>query len=175
MGTLTFPPDISFADAAFDGMMIASAAIYRQDNVQDLYGATSSSTFVRLPITLLGRIVQPDGTIIPPGTVLQAIPCLPKNMKGEELNTPPAPVSQTSHGIQQFLIFMRLVQVDNPAVDLNIKHWLQILSKMQVDAGEDFLNPNDPNAGAVMYNITNISNPAGLDHHLEVNATVIVP
>lgn len=146
----------------FDGMMTSRAAVYRQDNVEDGYGATSTATFVRI------NVVMPDGTI------QDYVPCLPKSLKGEELNTWPAPVSQTSHGLQQYEVFMRMITVDDPAVDLNIKHWLQILSKKQLDAGQDFLDMNDANSGAIKHNVTNISNPAGMGHHLEVTTTVII-
>ena len=153
-GLFAFPPDISWADGIFDDMMVSRAAIYRQDDVLDGYGASSTSTYVEL---------------------VRDVPCLVRNLKGEELNTPPAPASQTSHGIQEFLIFMRVLTVDTPAVPLSIKHWMQILSQDQVLNGDDYKDLNDPNAGAVKYNITNVSNPVLMDHHLEVSATVITP
>ena len=153
--------DISWADAVFDGMMVSRAAVYRQDNTLDQDGNISNVTYVQLPTTL--------------GDVNTLVPCAVRNLKGEELNTPPAPASQTSHQIQEFLIFMRVIQVDTPLVDLNHKHFLQILSADDVTDGVQLKDPNDPNAGAMLYNITNISNPLLLDHHLEVSATVITP
>ena len=69
---------------------------------------------------------------------------------------------------------MRVIKVGDP-IDLNIHHFLQILTPDDLAAGEDYADPNDPNAGAVLYNITNISNPAQLGHHLEVSATVLTP
>jgi hypothetical protein len=70
---------------------------------------------------------------------------------------------------------MRVLQVDSPLVDLNIKHFLQILTPAQVANSVALKDPNDKNAGAVLYDITNVSNPLQLDHHLEVSATVITP
>ena len=160
-GLFTFPPDISFADSIFDQMMVSQAAVYRQDNVLNSYGNIASTTYVQLATNL--------------GDMSVLVPCAVRNLKGEELNTPPAPASQTSHGIQEFLIFMRVIQVDSPLVPLNIKHFLQILTPAQIRNNVSLLDPNDKNSGAVLYNITNISNPLLLDHHLEVAATVITP
>lgn len=153
--------DITWADAVFDGMMVSRAAVYREDDVLDRYGNISSKTYVQIPTSL--------------GDISVLVPCLVRNLKGEELNTPPAPASQTSHQIQEFLIFMRVIQVDTPLVDLNHKHFLQILSASDVANNVPLLNPNDPTSGCNLYNITNISNPALMDHHLEVAATVITP
>jgi|SRR5581483_11457929 len=162
---LTFPPDITWADSVFDGMMTSGAAVYKQIDTFDGFNNIVSD-YVQIPtVTIVNGVTK----------TVDLVPCLVRNLKGEELNTPPAPQSQTSHGIQEFLIFMRLIRVDNPPVDLNIKHWLQILSRNQIANGESLLDPNDANAGAVLYNITSISNPALLDHHLEVSATVITP
>jgi len=163
---LTFPPDISWADAAFDGMLTSRAAIYKETQAFDSFNNIASSTFIQLPTsTVINGVIQ----------AVDLVPCGVRNLKGEELNTPPAPASQTSHGIQEFLIFMRVIQVDNPPVALNIKHFLQILSQAQIAAGQSLLDPNDANAGAVMYNITSISDPYLMGHHLEVAATVISP
>jgi hypothetical protein len=165
-GIFSFPPDLSFADAVFDGMMLSRAAIYKQQQTLDSYGNLSSSIFIQLATsTIVNGVVTPVGLV----------PCGVRNMKGEELNTPPAPASQTSHGIQEFIIYMRVIQVDSPPVPLNIKHWLQLLSPAQLASGAPLLDPNNPNAGAVMYNITNASDPYQLGHHLEVAATVISP
>jgi hypothetical protein len=160
-GLFTFPPDIHWADSIFDNMMVSRAAVYKKEAVLDAYGNISSSTFVQVDAQNIDLDVPAYG---------DAVPVLVRNLKGEELNTPPAPASQTSHGIQEFLIFMRVIQVDDPPEPLNIKHWLQIRK-----LGEDLVDPNDPNAGAVLYNITSISNPALMNHHLEVAATVITP
>jgi len=162
-GLFTFPPDISFADSIFDQMMVSQAAVYRQDNVLDSYGniVQNAATYVQLP-TNLG-----DQSVL--------VPCAVRSFKGEELNTPPAPASQTSHSIQEFLIFMRVIQVDTPLVPLNVKHFLQILTPAQIRNNVSLLDPNVKTSGAVLYNITNISNPLLLDHHLEVAATVITP
>lgn len=161
---LTFPPDLSWADAAFDGMMTSRAAIYKEEQTFDSFNNISSSTFIQLATsTIVAGVITP----------VLLIPCGVRNLKGEELNTPPAPASQTSHGIQEFLVFMRVIQVDAPPVELNIKHWMQILSQAQIANGQSLLDPNDANAGAVMYNITSISDPYLAGHHLEVAATVI--
>lgn len=153
--------DISWADTVFDGLLTSRAAVYRQSNVLDSYGNISGTTYVQLA-TNLG-----DASVL--------VPCAVRNMRGEELNTPPAPASQTSHGIQEFIIYMRVLQVDSPLVDLNIKHFLQILTARQVANGVALKDPNDKNAGAVLYDITSVSNPLLQDHHLEVSATVITP
>jgi hypothetical protein len=166
VNALGFPPDITWADGVFDGMLTSRAAVYKEEQVLDTFGNISSSTFIQIPTsTIVNGIIKS----------VDLVPCLVRNLKGEELNTPPAPASQTSHGIQEFLAFMRVIQVDNPPVPLNIKHWLQILSKAQIANGASLLNPNDANAGAVMYNITSLSDPALMGHHLEVSATVISP
>src|SRR6266542_6586105 len=152
--------DISWADEVFDGMMTSRAKIYRKEDTLDRYNNISASTFVAISATMTNG---PDT-----GDTVDTVPCLVQNLRGEELNTPPAPASQTSHGIQEFKLFMRILQVDNPTVDLNIKHWMQVLTKSEVENSVDFKDPNDPNAGAMMYNRTSISNPALQDHHLEV-------
>ena len=159
----SIPPDISWADAVFDGMMTSRAAVYRKDETLDAYGNISNVIYTRLDCTLQDS------------SVVDQIPCLVRNLKGEELNTPPAPASQTSYGIQEFLIFCRPFQVDSPAVPITIRHFLQILTKNQVDQGVDYPDPNDPNAHAVLYNLTNISNPVLFDHHYELAATVLTP
>lgn len=146
--------DISWADEVFDGMLASRLAVYRKDQTRDSYGNVSNVVYTELT---------------------RDIPCLVRNLKGEELNTPPAPQSQTSYGVQEFIIYMRLLQVDSPAVALNIRHFFQILTANQVANGDDYSDPNDPNEKAVLYNITNISNPALMDHHLEVSATVLTP
>jgi hypothetical protein len=159
------PPDISWADYVFDGMMICRAAVYKSGATGqiDVYGQPID-IFELLPVTAPAGI---DAT--------QGMPCFVRPEAGKELNVPPAPASETSYGIATFMIFMRPIKVDTPPVDLNLHHWLQILTPAQVKNGEDYKDPNDPLAGAVMYNITNINNPAKLDHHLEINATVIEP
>ena len=98
------------------------------------------------------------------------VPCFIEQTSRKELNVPPAPASETSVGVATYHIFMRPIQVDNPAVDLSIHHWLQVKK-----AGQPNLDPNDPNSGALMYNITDVDNPALMDHHFEVTATLIRP
>jgi hypothetical protein len=98
------------------------------------------------------------------------VPCFVEQQSGKELNVPPAPASETSLGIATYLVFLRPLSVDVPAVPLNNHHFLQVRRP------DDWtLDPNDPNSGAVMYNITDVDNPGMLDHHYEVMATVIKP
>jgi hypothetical protein len=151
----TFPPDIAWADEAFDGMMVCRAAVYKS-------GATGQVDAYRQPISTY-QMLRED------------VPCFVKSLGGKELNVPPAPASETSYGIATHLVFMRPIQVDSPPVDLNIHHWLQILSAAEVAAGATYSDPNAPNAGAVLYNITNVNDPALWGHHLEISTTVIEP
>lgn len=153
-GLFNFPPDLTWADQIFDQMMVSRAAVYRKDQVLDELNNISNVTFIEL---------------------VRDVPCAVRSLKGEELNTPPAPASQTSTGIQQFLIFMRPLMVDEPPIAINIRHWLQILTPAQVAAGIDYSDPSDPNAQAVLYNLTNVSNPYQIDHHYELSATVLTP
>lgn len=152
---LTIPPDITWADQIFDGMMTSRAAVYKQ-------GATGQVDNGGQPITEYFELVKD-------------IACFVRPEGGKELNVPPAPPSETSFGIATYLIFMRPLKVDSPAIPLNNHHWLQILTKAEVLAGADYRDPNDPLAGAVLYNITNVNNPGLLDHHYEISATVLEP
>jgi hypothetical protein len=102
--------------------------------------------------------------------LLDDVPCYVEQIKGQELNTPPAATSQTSFGVLQYRIYMRPITVDVPAVPLNQHHWLQIR-----DQGTVNLNPNDSTSGAVMHNITHVEDPGQQGHHLEVETTVILP
>jgi hypothetical protein len=151
----TIPPSIAWADKMFDGMMVCRAAVYKQ-------GATGQVDAGGQPILAYAELVRD-------------VPCFVRPEGGKELNVPPAPSSQTSIGIATYLIFMRPIQVDSPAIALNIHHWLQILSPDDVTDGVDYKDPNDPLAGAVLYNITNVNNPGFMDHHLEIAATVLEP
>jgi len=151
----TLPPSIAWADAMFDGMMVCRAAVYKQ-------GATGQVDAGGQPITEFFELAHD-------------VPCFVRPEGGKELNVPPAPTSETSFGIATYLIFMRPLKVDNPAIPLNIHHYLQILSPAEVRASADYKDPNDPLAGAVLYNITNVNNPGLMDHHLEIAATVLEP
>ena len=96
------------------------------------------------------------------------VPCWHTPVKGEELNVPPAPVSQTSALISQHLILMRPVKVGDPEIALNPRHFLQIKA-----VGELNKDPNDSASGAQMYDITFVDNVENLDHHIEINATLV--
>ncbi len=150
-----FFPVPPFDNDPFDAVMICRAAIYKT-------GSTGQTDSYGQPINTYELLARD-------------VPCFVESDGGKELNVPPAPTSETSYGIATFLIFMRPIQVDSPPVDLNIHHWLQILDPTEVAAGEDYKDPNDPLAGAVLYNITNVDNPAKINHHLEIAATVLEP
>lgn len=98
------------------------------------------------------------------------VPCYVEQTSGKELNVPPAPTSDTNTGIATYMIFMRPLSVDSPAVPLNNHHYLQVKKP-----GDETLDPNDANSGAVIYDITNVDNPGLVDHHYEVSATVLEP
>jgi hypothetical protein len=98
------------------------------------------------------------------------VPCFAEKLEGKELNVPPATTSETSFGVAQWRIYMRPIEVDFPAVDLSIHHFLQLKNP-----GDTDLDPNDPESGVILYNITNVENPALMDHHFEVTATTIEP
>ena len=159
--------DVSWADARFDEMMTSRLAVWRKDQSPDQYNLVSNVVYTRLSCTMVnGKLA---------GQTVDRVPCLDQALKGYELNTPPAPQSETSYGIQTYKVFCRLFTLlDSPAA-LTIRHFLQVLTKAQVDAGADFPDPNDANAKAVLYNVTDIENPALMDHHLELYATVITP
>lgn len=160
----TIPPSIVWADAMFDGMMVSRAAIYKQGATGTDAGGQPITEYQRLDVT------APAGI-----DISQGVPCFVRPEGGKELNVPPAPTSETSFGIATYLIFMRAIKVDSPAIPLNNHHWLQILTQKQVLAGEDYKDPNDPVQHAVLYNITNVNNPGLMDHHLEIAATVLEP
>ena len=156
-------PDLSWSDPIFDGMMVNRMKVYRRDQTLDRYNNVSNTIWTPLQCTM------PDGSIV------DEVPCLVRNLKGEELNTPPAPASQTSYGIQEFLVFCRPITVVDTVITLTIRHFLQVHTANQVKQGASWLDPNDPNAKAVLFNLTNISNPALIDHHFELAATVLTP
>jgi len=156
VSSFAIPPDLSWADADFDGMMVSRLAVYKKQAILDGYG----------------QVVGNTSTMI---EVARDIPCFVQPLTGQELNTPPAPASQTSYGVQQFKIFLRPTLVDTPERAISIRDFFQILTKTQVDNGDSFLDPNDPNNKVLLFNITNISNPANWDHHLEITATVLTP
>ncbi len=157
----TLPPDISWADTVFDGMMVSRMAVYRKDQILDRYGNVSNTVYTRLNCTMADS------------SVVDQVPCLVQALHGYELNTPPAPQSQTSYGVKQFKIFCRPFDVVDTPPDLTIRHFLQVLTQKQVALGNDYPDPNDPNAKAVLYNLTDDTNTALLDHHFELYATVL--
>ncbi len=96
------------------------------------------------------------------------VACYVEAQTGKELNVPPAPPSETSLGVAQYLVFMRPLQVDDPPIDLNNTHYLTI---KRPDTAT--LDPNDPVSGAVMHNVYFVDNPGYLNHHFEVFTTVV--
>jgi hypothetical protein len=148
-----------FADDPFDSIMNKVCSIWKKgESGVDGYGQ---------PIYTYTRI---DATLKSDSTVLVDVPCFAEKLEGKELNVPPATTSETSFGVAQWRIYMRPIEVDFPAVDLSIHHFLQLKNP-----GDTDLDPNDPESGVILYNITNVENPALMDHHFEVTATTIEP
>jgi hypothetical protein len=110
---------------------------------------------------------QPIETFV---LLVDDVPCFEEQQTGKELNVPPAPASETSLGVKTYLILMRPIKVDSPPVKLNNHHYLQTK-----DPGDPTLDPNDPNSGAILYNVTDVDNPSQMNHHFQVMATVIEP
>jgi len=96
--------------------------------------------------------------------------CYAEKQSGKELSVPPAPVSETSTAIETWVIFMRPLSVDDPPVELNNHHYLQVKNP-----GDPTLDPNNALSGAVIFNITDVDNPGLGNHHFEVAATVLRP
>ena len=98
------------------------------------------------------------------------VPCYAEKTSGKELNVPPAPTSETSTGIETWMIFIRPISVDSPAVPLSNHHYLQVRHPQDVT-----LDPNDATSGAVMFDVTDVDDPGLTGHHFEVAATVLRP
>jgi hypothetical protein len=161
-GLFTFPPDIHWSDSIFDDMMVSRCAFYRREGTTDQYG-NLVAIFEQIDIQTLT------------GLPLDMAPCLARHEKGKKLNTPTATVmttSETSFGLADWVIFMRPVLVDDPPLRVSIEHWLQVLSPADLSAGAILADPNDANSGAIMYEIVDVINPAQMDHHIEIHATV---
>src|SRR6185369_17576875 len=121
MSAFVIPPDVSWADPIFDGMMTSRMAVYRRDQTLDNYNNVSNTTYTQLSALITNGEHA--------GETLTQVPCLVQALKGYELNTPPAPQSQTSYGIQTYKIFCRLFTLVDDPNPLTIRHFLQILTK----------------------------------------------
>jgi hypothetical protein len=99
--------------------------------------------------------------------VAQDVPCRVQPGGGRELE------SDVAYGIQQYMFFMRPLQVDDPPVDLTIHHWLQI--NLQTDMNGNVVMQADPDENGKMFDIKNIKNPDLLNHHFEITAELIEP
>jgi len=139
---------------------------FKNDPFDSLLNRTCS-VWKKGPTGFTDQYGQPITTFI---LLLDNVPCFQESIGGQELNVPPAATSQTSFGVEHWRIFMRPIQVDTPPVDLSLHHYLQVK-----DFGAPNIDPNDITAGALMHNITFVDNPGQMDHHLEVETTVIRP
>jgi hypothetical protein len=154
-----FPVD-PFADDPFDSIMNKVCWIWKKGSAGvDGYGQ---------PLYTYTRIVaylKSDGSVF-----TDDVPCFAEKLSGKELNVPPATTSETSFGVSEWRIYMRPIQVDSPAVDLLLHHFLQVKN-----SGDADLDPNDPTSGVVLYNITDVEDPALMGHHFEISAATIEP
>ena len=101
------------------------------------------------------------------------IPCYAEQQTGKELNVPPETSSETSLGIETWVVFMRPLFVNDPEVSpnpvrLNNHYWLQVKKP-----GADTIDANDPSV--VLFDITGVDDPGLIGHHFEVAATVTRP
>lgn len=136
----------------FDAILNAKCSIWKKggSGVFDSYGH-ESQTFTLLKDNIACSVM--------PGS-------------GKELQT------EAAFGIQSYTVFMRPQKVDNPPVDLNIHHWLQINTTIGLDGtSADLVNPPATDGQQLIngLNITNISNPGLLNHHLEISASLVEP
>jgi hypothetical protein len=149
-----------FADDPFDSVLNKVVSIWKKGvSGTDVYGQ---------PIQSYSRV---DATLIADSSLVSFVPCFAEKLTGKELNVPPATTSETSFGVSTWRFYMRPIQVDSPPIDLGIHHSLQLKNA----AGDADLDPNDPTSGALMYNVTDVDNPGLLNHHFEIEATLIEP
>lgn len=137
---------------AFDAILNSRCSIWKKggSGVFDSYGH-ESQTF-----TLL----------------VEDVPCRVTPGGGKELET------EAAFGIQTYTVFMRPQRVDNPEVDLNIHHWLQINTMTDLNGTViDRINPPATDGQQLIagLNITNIKNPGFMNHHLEISAKLVEP
>ena len=128
----------TFLNDQFDNVMDSTVSVWRKGGTYDVYGIESQS------YTLL----------------LAGVPCRYDMGTGKEN------VAHAGFGEQTYTFYMRPLFVDNPPVELNLHHWLQI----NVARGNFESNP-DPLG--TMFDLKFIKNVA--DHHLQIDAVLIEP